>query len=90
MEHPPGDTGSPRTSPRPPFERVHLNTSYSDGIDDQDFMVAFDSDCPPALVDLVGRLRDAEASLDTQHDTPMLTCAKAPIDALLAHLANMD
>jgi len=30
------------------------------------------------------------ASLYTQWDTPMFTCAKAPIDAILAQLVNMD
>ena len=73
-----------------PFKGVHLNTSYSYGIDDQDFVVAFDSDYPQEFVDLVGRLRHTEASLYTQRDTPMFTCAKAPIDAILAQLANVD
>jgi chlorite dismutase len=72
------------------FKGVNLNTSYSYGIDDQDFMVAFDSDFPQEFVDLVGRLRYTEASLYTQRDTPMFACAKAPIDAILAQLANMD
>ncbi|MEO5895266.1 MAG: chlorite dismutase family protein [Vicinamibacterales bacterium] len=73
-----------------PFKGVRLNTSYSYGIDDQDFVVAFDSDYPQEFVDLVGRLRYTEASLYTQRDTPMFTCAKAPIDVVLAQLANMD
>lgn len=73
-----------------PFKGVRLNTSYSYGIDDQDFVVAFDSDYPQEFVDLVGRLRYTEASLYTQSDTPMFTCAKAPIDAILAQLANVD
>jgi chlorite dismutase len=72
-----------------PFKGVHLNTSYSYGIDDQDFVVAFDSDYPQEFVDLVGRLRYTEASLYTQRDTPMFTCAKAPIDEILAQLTNM-
>jgi len=73
-----------------PFKGVHLNTSYSYGIDDQDFMVAFDSDYPQEFVDLVGRLRHTEASLYTQRDTPMFACAQVPIDAILAQLANME
>jgi chlorite dismutase len=72
------------------FKGVNLNTSYSYGIDDQDFMVAFDSDYPQEFVDLVGRLRYTEASLYTQRDTPMFACVKTPIDAILAQLANMD
>ena len=73
-----------------PFKGVRLNTSYSYGIDDQEFVVAFDSDYPQEFVDLVGRLRYTEASLYTQQDTPMFPCAKAPIDAILAQLAHMD
>ena len=73
-----------------PFKGVNLNTSYSYGLDDQDFVVAFDSDYPQEFVDLVGRLRYTEASLYTQRDTPMFTCAKAPIDAILAQLANVE
>ena len=73
-----------------PFKGVRLNTSYSYGIDDQDFVVAFDSDYPQEFVDLVGRLRYTEASLYTQQDTPMFACAKAPIDAILGQLANID
>lgn len=73
-----------------PFKGVHLNTSYSHGIDDQDFVVAFDSDYPQEFVDLVGRLRYTEASLYTQRDTPMFTCARMPIDRILAQIANVD
>jgi chlorite dismutase len=73
-----------------PFKGVRLNTSNSYGIDDQDFVVAFDSDYPQEFVDLVGRLRYTEASLYTQRDTPMFMCAKAPIDAILAQLTNTD
>jgi chlorite dismutase len=73
-----------------PFKGVHLNTSYSYGIDDQDFVVAFDSDYPQEFVDLVGRLRYTEASLYTQRDTPMFACAQVPMDAILAQLTNVD
>src|SRR5690242_18996949 len=73
-----------------PFKGVHLNTSYSYGLDDQDFVVAFDSDYPQEFVDLVGRLRYTEASLYTQRDTPMFTCAKAPIDTILSQMVNID
>jgi chlorite dismutase len=72
------------------WESFSLNSSYSYGIDDQDFVVAFDSDYPQEFVDLVGRLRYTEASLYTQRDTPMFTCAKAPIDVIVAQLANVD
>jgi chlorite dismutase len=70
-----------------PFKGVRLNTSYSYGIDDQEFVVAFDSDFPQEFVDLVGRLRYTEASLYTLRDTPMFTCAKATPAEIMEHLA---
>ena len=66
-----------------PFKGVRINTSYSYGIDDQEFVVSFDSDYPQEFVDLVGRLRYTEASLYTQRDTPMFTCAKASPSELM-------
>ena len=73
-----------------PFKGVRLNTSDCYGIGDQDFVVAFDSDYPQEFVDLVGRLRYTEASLYTERDTPMFVCAKAPIDAILAQVADVE
>jgi chlorite dismutase len=69
-----------------PFKGVRLNTSYSYGIDDQEFVVAFDSDYPQEFVDLVGRLRYTEASLYTQRDTPMFTCARANIEEIMEQI----
>ena len=72
-----------------PFKGIRLNTSYSYGIDDQEFIVAFDSDYPQEFVDLVQRLRHTEASLYTLRDTPMFTCAKSDIPSLLGQLASL-
>jgi chlorite dismutase len=69
-----------------PFKGVRINTSYSYGIDDQEFVVSFDSDHPQEFVDLVGRLRYTEASLYTLRDTPMFTCRKAGIEEILGQL----
>ena len=70
-----------------PFKGVRINTSYSYGIDDQEFVVSFDSDHPQEFVDLVGRLRHTEASLYTLRDTPMFTCAKADVETILRQIA---
>lgn len=70
-----------------PFTGVTLNTSYSYGIDDQEFIVAFDSNYPQEFVDLVQRLRFTEASLFTLRDTPMFTCVKKSIDEVMEDLA---
>jgi chlorite dismutase len=69
-----------------PFKGIRLNTSYSYGIDDQEFVVSFDSDYPQEFVDLVGRLRYTESSLYTLRDTPMFTCARAPIATIVEQL----
>ena len=70
-----------------PFKGVRINTSYSYGIDDQEFVVSFDSDYPQEFVDLVGRLRYTEASLYTLRDTPMFTCLRADAESILEQLA---
>ncbi|WP_027882035.1 chlorite dismutase family protein [Meiothermus rufus] len=70
-----------------PFTGVTLNTSYSYGIDDQEFVVAFDSNYPQEFVDLVHRLRFTEASQYTLRDTPMFTCAQKGIREILEDLA---
>ncbi len=70
-----------------PFQGVTLNTSYSYGIDDQEFIVAFDSNYPQEFVDLVQRLRFTEASQYTLSDTPMFTCIKKPIQEVMEDLA---
>lgn len=70
-----------------PFKGVRINTSYSYGIDDQEFVVSFDSDYPQEFVDLVHRLRYTEASNYTLRDTPMFTCVKKDLEGILHDLA---
>lgn len=70
-----------------PFKGVRINTSYSYGIDDQEFVVAFDSDYPQEFVDLVHRLRYTEASNYTLSDTPMFTCVRKPLGDILDDIA---
>lgn len=69
-----------------PFKGVRLNTSYSYGIDDQEFVVALDSDYPQEFVDLVERLRYTEASQYTLRDTPMFTCRQLPIREIMEQI----
>src|SRR6202011_6012106 len=42
------------------FPRVKINTSYSFGLDDQEFVVAFETDYPADFLDLVEKLRGGE------------------------------
>jgi len=70
-----------------PFKGVRINTSYSYGIDDQEFVVSFDSDTPQEFVDLVHRLRYTEASSYTLRDVPMFTCIKKDMNEILGELS---
>jgi chlorite dismutase len=68
------------------YPQIELNTSYSFGLDDQEFVVAFETDDPAAFLDLVQRLRTTESSRYTLRDTPVFTCINASVDRALASL----
>lgn len=56
------------------YPGVDNHTTYSFGLDDQEFVVAFDTNDPGLFLDLVQRLRTTEASAYTVRDTPSFTC----------------
>jgi chlorite dismutase len=58
------------------WPRVKLNTTYSFGLDDQEFVVAFECNYPEDFLDLVQRLRETGASAYTLKDTPMFSCIR--------------
>jgi chlorite dismutase len=68
------------------YPSVKLNTTYSFGLDDQEFVVAFETDEPKDFLDLVMDLRETQSSKFTQRDTPIFTCVQLPIDAILDQL----
>lgn len=68
------------------YPRVKLNTTYSFGLDDQDFVVAFESDYPEDFVDLVMELRETDASKYTVRDTPIFTGILKKVPELLENL----
>ncbi len=53
------------------FTTIHNHTTYSFGIDDQEFMTAFECDEPADFMHLMLTLRDSEASSYTERDTPI-------------------
>ena len=61
------------------YPSVKLNTTYSFGLDDQEFVVAFETDEPSDFLDLVQELRETEASLYTLRDTPLFTCVRVTL-----------
>lgn len=68
------------------FPNIKINTSYSLGIDDQDFVLAFETDSPGDFQTLVMRLRETESSRYTVRDTPMFTCVKQPLKEIITSL----
>ena len=68
------------------YPTVKNNTTYSFGLDDQEFVVAFESDYPADFLDLVTELREVEARRHTLRDTPIFTCIKKPLGTILDEL----
>jgi chlorite dismutase len=68
------------------FPQIDLNTSYSFGLDDQEFVVAFEGDDPAAFLDLVQKLRTTESSRYTKRDTPTFTCVSCSVERALSAL----
>ena len=65
------------------YPTVDNHTTYCFGLDDQEFVVAFDTDDVGAFLDLVQRLRTTEASAFTLRDTPCFTCIAASLERAL-------
>jgi chlorite dismutase len=65
------------------YPSVKLNTTYSFGIDDQEFVVAFETDQPGDFLDLVMELRESQGSRFTLRDTPIFTAVLKSQDQLL-------
>ena len=68
------------------YPSVRLNTAYSYGLDDQEFVVAFETDRPQDFLDLVMELRESQASRYTLRDTPTFTCASQDLQEILESL----
>jgi chlorite dismutase len=61
------------------YPEITINTSYSFGIDDQEFVVSFEGDEPGRFLDLVQELRGSESSAYTLRDTPIFTCVSMSV-----------
>ena len=71
---------------REEFPGIKNHTTYSFGIDDQEFMTAFECDEPADFMHLMLTLRDSEASRYTERDTPIFVGRHVPIREALAAL----
>ena len=65
------------------FTGIETNTAYSFGLDDQEFVVAFDADDPADFLDLVQELRSTESAAYTESETPIFTCIRSSVERAL-------
>lgn len=61
------------------YQQVRQLLAYSFGVDDMDFLVAYETDDLPAFGELVRELRGTESRRSTVRDTPILTGIHRPI-----------
>ncbi len=70
------------------YPSIRLNTTYSYGLDDQEFIVAFEGDQASDFLDLVMELRESKASSYTLRDTPTFTCVQMSLWDMLDTLGG--
>ena len=72
------------------YPQVRQLLGYSFGLDDQDFLVAYETDDLPAFGALVRDLRGTESRRSTVRDTPILTAVHRPVREILGLLGAFD
>jgi chlorite dismutase len=65
------------------YPKIQIHTGYSFGLDDMEFILAFEGESPAEFLDLVSDLRSSEASRYTELETPIFTCVLAPPGRML-------
>lgn len=70
------------------YASVKLNTTYSFGLDDQEFVLAFETDEPGDFLDLVQELRGSVSSAYTLTDVPIFTCVHTTAAEMLESVAR--
>jgi chlorite dismutase len=68
------------------FPTITNHTTYSFGIDDQEFMTAFECEEPADFMHLMLTLRESEASKYTERDTPIFVGTATDVRTALAEL----
>lgn len=65
------------------YPSVKINTAYSFGIDDQEFVLSFEADRLDDFLDLVMELRYSDASQYTLLETPIFSCVSVDAKKML-------
>ena len=68
------------------YPQIVLNTTYSFGIHDEDFMLAFEVDDIRDFQDLIMDLRETQVSTYVKNDIPMIVCVKKDLVPLISSL----
>jgi chlorite dismutase len=68
------------------FSTITNHTTYSFGIDDQEFMTAFECESPADFLQLMMTLRETEASRYTERDTPIFVGTAQELPEILDSL----
>ena len=68
------------------YPQIVLNTTYSFGIHDEDFMLAFEVDDIKDFQDLIMDLRETQVSTYVKNDIPMIVCVKKDVVPLISSL----
>ncbi len=68
------------------FPQVRLNTTYSFGLDDQDFMLAFETADLIGFQELIMQLRETRVSRYIVRDTPMIVCVYKGVEDIVKSL----
>jgi chlorite dismutase len=69
------------------YSSIKINTTYSFGLDDQEFVLAFETDEPGDFLDLVQELRGSVSSAYTLTDVPIFTCVASTARGMLEAMA---
>ena len=70
------------------YPSVRLHTTYSFGLDDPEFVLAFECDEPKDFLDLVMELRSAKQRPYTLRDTPIFTGVAKPFSEILKDIGG--
>ena len=70
------------------YPQVRQLLAYSFGLDDQEFIVAYETDDLVAFQDLVRELRETESRRSTVRDTPIITGIHRPLGEILGRLSG--
>ena len=70
------------------YPQVRQLLAYSFGLDDQEFIVAYETDDLVVFQDLVRELRETESRRATVRDTPIVTGIHRPLGEILAMLGG--